>query len=287
MAFFFIYNNMKKFKTKHRMFQRKKLLFIILTIFLFIVFIIISFQKLKTSHNKLIDFLLKNTSLDNNPISMNYFNNFNYFFSNYSFDNEKLVFNEKKAISKEKVIYIYNTHDTEKYHDQKSVVDAAYLLQNNLKKLGIKAIVEDKKTSDYANTGLGLYEISRGFMSDITKKEDITYYIDLHRDSVTDTKITINKQNYAKILFVLGLDNPNYQENKEVLTKMNNYLNENYPGLSKGILEKSGKGVNGIYNQDLGKNVLLIEIGGIENNLEEVNNSTQIIALMLYNMLGD
>ena len=101
MAFFFIYNNMKKFKTKHRMFQRKKLLFIILTIFLFIVFIIISFQKLKTSHNKLIDFLLKNTSLDNNPISMNYFNNFNYFFSNYSFDNEKLVFNEKEAISKD------------------------------------------------------------------------------------------------------------------------------------------------------------------------------------------
>ena len=88
-------------------------------------------------------------------------------------------------------------------------------------------------------------------------------------------------------MFVLGLDNPYYEENKKVMMKMNKYLEENYPGLSKGILEKSGEGVDGVYNQDISSNVLLIEIGGIENNMEEVNNSTEIIALMFYNLLGE
>ena len=72
-----------------------------------------------------------------------------------------------------------------------------------------------------------------------------------------------------------------------VMEKMNNYLNDNYPGLSKGIYEKKGMGVDGVYNQDLDKNVLLIEIGGIDNNYEEVNNSTEILSLMIYHMFGD
>ena len=41
------------------------------------------------------------------------------------------------------------------------------------------------------------------------------------------------------------------------------------------------------YNQDLSQNVLLIEIGGIENNREEINNSTEILSLMIYHILGD
>ena len=68
---------------------------------------------------------------------------------------------------------------------------------------------------------------------------------------------------------------------------MNDYLNKNYPGISKGIYEKKGSGVDGVYNQDLADNVILIEIGGIKNNINEINNSTEIISLMLYHMLGD
>ena len=88
-------------------------------------------------------------------------------------------------------------------------------------------------------------------------------------------------------MFVLGLENPNYQENKKVMEEMNNYLNIHYPGISRGIYEKKGQDVNGIYNQDFDKNVLLIEVGGIENKREEVYNSTEIIALMLYHIFGD
>ena len=88
-------------------------------------------------------------------------------------------------------------------------------------------------------------------------------------------------------MFVLGLENKNYKENKNLISKMNEYLNKFYPGLSRGIYEKSGKGVNGVYNQDFHKNVMLIEIGGVDSNLNSVFNSTEIIARALYDVIGD
>ena len=160
--------------------------------------------------------------------------------------------------------------------------------KRRLEKLGISVIQEENKVSDFLSLGLSSYDISRSFVQNIMEKEsDIKYYIDIHRDSVNDTKVTINNKPYAKILFVLGLDNPYYIKNKTILLQMNEYLNTNYPGISKGIYEKRGVGVDGKYNQDLSSNVLLIEIGGVNNNIEEVNNSTEIISLMIYHMLGD
>ena len=43
-------------------------------------------------------------------------------------------------------------------------------------------------------------------------------------------------------------------------------------------MKKEGYGVNGVYNQDLKENVILIEIGGNENNIEEVNNTLDLVA---------
>ena len=36
-----------------------------------------------------------------------------------------------------------------------------------------------------------------------------------------------------------------------------------------------------IFNQDLSKNAILIEIGGVDNTLEEVNNTLSIVAKCL------
>ena len=55
-----------------------------------------------------------------------------------------------------------------------------------------------------------------------------------------------------------------------------------YPGLSKGILKKSGKDVNGIYNQDISENVILIEVGGVDNNINEVLNTVNALSDILY-----
>ena len=117
----------------------------------------------------------------------------------------------------------------------------------------------------------------------------LNYFIDIHRDSVGEdiTTTTINNKVYAKILFVLGLENKNYKENKVLITKLNDYLNSHYKGISRGIYEKKGSGVNGVYNQDFHPNTILIEIGGVDNNMESVVNSTEIIAESLYYIIGD
>ena len=58
-------------------------------------------------------------------------------------------------------------------------------------------------------------------------------------------------------------------------------MNKEYPGLSRGIYKKSGKGVNGIYNQDFSKYTFLFEVGGTDNNIQEVNNSISVLAKIL------
>ena len=271
---------MKKFKTKRNI-NRTKL--IILIIVFLIIFTVISLYKSKNSYKRLTDVLLNNFNENTNQVKLSFLtNNLDKLFNNYSFYSKE-VYKENKPI-----IYLYNTHDTEKYQDNKSILDGTKLLKNNLHKIGISSIYEKRKVSEFITSGLSSYDISRIFIKDIMNStNNIAYYIDIHRDSVNNTTVRINNKKYAKIMFVLGLENENHLKNKEILLKMNDYLNKNYPGISRGIYEKKGSDVDGVYNQDLNSNIILIELGGIENNLEEVNNSTEILALMLYHILGD
>lgn len=197
-------------------------------------------------------------------------------------------------------VYIYNTHSKEGYSYVKndvyniapSVVTASYILEEELTKLGIKSIVEKESTTDIVNSKKlnfnDSYKVSRTLIENkVLEYASIKYFIDVHRDSVQRnvTTIDINGNSHARTMFVLGLENEHYKENKAVLEKLEKYLNTNYPGLSRGIYEKEGTGVNGVYNQDLDKNVMLIEIGGVDNTIEEVSNSTKIIAKALYNLI--
>ncbi len=198
------------------------------------------------------------------------------------------------------LIYIYNTHANEEYSYSKNdiynivptVMTASNILENELKKYGIESIVEKNNTTSIVNNrGLPFsssYKVSRELLEDANNNNpSLKYFIDLHRDSVERkvTTIEINGISYAKIMFLLGLENPNYEENKEVMQSLNNYLEENYKGLSRGIYEKKGKGVNGVYNQDYNKFVMLIEVGGVDNTIDEVYNSLKIISECLNNYI--
>ena len=207
-----------------------------------------------------------------------------------------IVYNTNEAI-----VYIYNTHSDEEYSYQKNdlynitptVKTASYILEDELKKLGINSIVESKKTIDIVNERnlaySDSYKVSRELMEEQKlKNNSLIYFIDLHRDSVKKniTTTKINDISYAKVMFLLGLENKNYIENKKIISNMNDFLNENYRGLSRGIYEKKGKGVNGVYNQDFNANTILIEVGGVDNTIDEVSNSLKVIANMLYNNLN-
>jgi len=194
------------------------------------------------------------------------------------------------------IIYIYNTHQLENYNNDNlsiygitpNVLMASYLLKEKLNEIGLPSIVEDTNITEFLSLNhwsfADSYKASRIFMLD--KKNtysSLKYYIDIHRDSVGKnvTTVKINNKNYARILFVIGLEHKGYYDNLELATNINKLFDKYYPGLSRGIYKKEGANVNGIYNQDISKNVMLIELGGVDNNILEVLNTINAISDIL------
>lgn len=271
--------------------------------FLFLLGIFLSYYKLNKSKiilkdNFIISFLKKHTlefddssiikdiikygKEKSNPIKMIY--------NNYSIDSLKKenYKNEEKEEIKP-LIYIYNTHQGEEYSPSNyiefsinpTVMMNDYILEDVFSKKKIGTVVEEASIENILKENnwkyYNSYKASRLLLEEAKKKyPSLEYFIDVHRDSLTRDKTTImiGDKSYAKILFIVGLENKNYQRNYEFTEKISNKLNEKYPNISKGIYKKSGVGVNGIYNQDFSSHTILIEIGGYENTTVEVLNST-------------
>ena len=197
------------------------------------------------------------------------------------------------------IVYIYNTHQGEKYNSPKelnlsySVIDASFYLQKKLEEYGINSLVETMSVQDVLNTNnwnyATSYRVSKMFMEQRKKEnKSIKYYFDIHRDSVDKSisTVTINGIKYARTMFLLGLENENYRSNEKNIIKLENWLNNNYKGLSRGIYRKQGKGVNGVYNQDFSEYCFLIEVGGENNTYEEVENTIDVLAKMISELVG-
>ena len=193
-------------------------------------------------------------------------------------------------------IYIYNTHQTEEYKPTSyleysvnpNFLMASYILEEQLSKKGHVVLVEEESVSKLRTTlGLnyaGSYKVTRSMMENAKKNNPtLKYYIDLHRDSLTrdKTTLTVDGKSYAKILFIVGLENSNYQENLDFTNKISDLLNQKVKGLSKGIYKKEGPLVNGVYNQDFSNRVILIELGGNENTIDEVYRSLIVLGEVL------
>lgn len=219
-----------------------------------------------------------------------------FIYNNKYEENNSYISNPTVSVSKQPLIYIYNSHQLEGYDstDYKdynitpNVMMASYLLCEKLKELGIEAVVEEGNITeflrinnwDYSHS----YEASRYYLKEaMNKYPSIKLFVDLHRDSINKQESTINIEgnNYAKLLFVVGLEHENYSQNLALANSLNKTLNDKYPGISRGVLTKKGEGVNGIYNQDLNPNVMLIEVGGYQNTIDEVLNSVIVVANIL------
>lgn len=198
--------------------------------------------------------------------------------------------------SNDPIIYLYNSHQLENYSSQDldiygitpNVLMASYILREQLNGLGISTIVEEANMSEVlASNGWNYaysYQASRNLME--SKKNtyaSLKYFIDIHRDSVAKnaTTVVIGEKSYAKVLFVVGLEHANWEANNNLANQLNNLLMTYYSGISRGIMQKKGENVNGIYNQDVSPDCLLLEIGGVDNSIEEVYNTMVALADVL------
>ncbi len=240
----------------------------------------------------------KNNKLNNKFINVlqdpNYIlkNNFTLKKENVSNENV-LVDNDITNKEKEVQVYIYSTHETESYSDKylevynikPTVLTMNYILNDYLSDYGIKSYVENQSVTKVLKDNNWSYkfsyEASKIIAQDYIKQNpSLKLIIDLHRDSsgLDKTIVTYNGQNYAKILFVVGLEHENYEKNLELATNLSTLLEKEIPGITRGVSKKGGEGVNGIYNQDLSDKAVLIELGGQYNEIEELNNSLEILA---------
>ena len=203
---------------------------------------------------------------------------------------------------KDPLVYIYNTHQLEEYavssaqpyNITPTVMMVSYILREKLNDRGIPSIVEERDVKAVLTKNkwsyAASYRVTRNFMQDAKQKNPtLQYFIDIHRDSVSKSISTavINDKSFAKILFIVGLDHKEYKHNLAITTRLNEILETNYPGISRGIYKKSGTGVNGIYNQDISPNAILIEVGGEKNLIDEVFNTTEAIAKALSIYIGE
>lgn len=295
-----------KGKKKYQISKIIKLVIIFIIIYLFFKFfnIRINFQindsMINTiindnnylSDNNIINRVLKNNihSKINNPSSL--------LATSFYISNKKQTKNNIKEVSITKstndkpIVYLYNSHQSETYSMEymedynvnPNVLMVSHMIQERLNNLGINTLVEENNIFKYLKDNdmkyYQSYEASRHFLLDVMEKYDsIKLYIDIHRDAVTHevSTVNINGIDCAKIMFVVGLEHDNYINNLENMNHLNDMIKEKYPTLTRGVLQKEGKNVNGIYNQDLGSNIMLIEIGGNYNNIEEVLNTIDLI----------
>ena len=272
--------------------KKKKSIYLI---FLFLLTIYLTYNYLDTKtinieQKELVKYILNKdkTSYLVNKLSTLFIPK-NFLKKTYYTNDKKKKLEKELTITKEPIIYIYNSHQTEEYMPTSFVEYSVrptvemnnYILEEKFEKEGFTTYVEEERIKEILNKNnwnyAGSYLASRTLLEKRKQEHpSLKYFIDVHRDSLpkSRTTVTINKKDYATILFIVGLENKNYQENLSFTEKINNKLNEKYPNLSKGIYKKEGEGVNGVYNQDFSPRTILVEMGGPENSIEEVLNTS-------------
>ncbi len=123
------------------------------------------------------------------------------------------------------------------------------------------------------------YNTVRPYLANRLQEQSYDLVIDLHRDSAKRdaTTITHNNESYARIAIVVGAEHKNYRWNTAYAETLSVAMNEMVPKVSRGVISKSGDNVDGRYNQDLAKEMILIELGGIDNTEEELNRTIAVI----------
>lgn len=195
-----------------------------------------------------------------------------------------------------KVVYIYFSHNRESflpYFSKGTSPDMAYHSKFNVsivgerfcKRLRRNGVGSSVSTEDIIpllhKRGLGYnssYSVSREMILN-EKNKDLDIYLDIHRDSLPRgyTTTLIKGDRFARILFVIGSGHESFEANLAFTKDINALLEKRYPGLSKGIIMKDKSQGNGVYNQDLSPKSMIVEIGGVENNIEELYRSADAL----------
>lgn len=301
-------NKVRRFKTRKTIpFSLLKLLLFIILLFISFIYTIKILFKLYVSQNneaKVNEMLSVSTNNIIGNISFLDLINFNLTkhesLLKVSLNNINTLKIEPKVTTKtiknnNPIVYIYNTHQSEEYakgtlasyNITPTVFMASHILRKTLINYQINALVEEENIKEVLNKNNwnynDSYNASMLWLNNAFKNyPTLKYFIDVHRDSASGT-VTINDKVYAKMMFVIGMAHPNYKQNESLALRINDYINNKY----NGIMRSPFYGKRSEYNQNFNPNTILIEVGGPDNTIEEVYNSTLILGEAISNIIGE
>lgn len=258
-------------------------LFITLLVVLFIFPIIISQLPIKQTATK------HESSAEPNPVA---------FAANLSSGTGQLYESDKN-------ILVYYSHPEEAYkpitmatngvqkvsHSQTNIASLATLMEQYFDLHQINADILTVNVPKEIQT-LGLqykdsYSVVRPHVVQALSMKSYDLVIDFHRDAAKKSVTTTSYDNlsYARTAFVVGGKHEAYEGNYAYAEMLHHIMNEMVPGISRGIIKKNDAGSNGIYNQDLARNMILVELGGIDNTEEELVRTIAVVSRAIAKML--
>lgn len=201
-------------------------------------------------------------------------------------------------------ILIYHTHTHEAYQQnqddpyeavetwrtedaQHSVVRLGAMLAEEMRLKGHQVIHD--ATDHEQNSLSDSYVRSLQTLENYTEEFDLC--IDLHRDAYSpglkDCYTDASGREYAQLMLLVGRgdaysgkDKPDYAGNLEFAQALTGALNAQKDGICRNVTVKKGR-----YNQHIGKNSILVEVGHNHNTLEQAMASIPHLAEGIHRIL--
>lgn len=201
-------------------------------------------------------------------------------------------------------VLIYHTHTSEMYlgaqaskslhnshyvfssnHDSAitGVMEVGHHLENALNRMGISTI-QDTTIHDFPSLAYSYTNSEKTVREILNRHSSIEFVFDIHRDAdVPEPIVMINGRRVARLLLVLGtaqdipLAHPNWQQNLSFAQELQRIAEEMYPGLMRPMQVRR----DARYNQHLHTNAVVLEVGSVENTLEEALLAVELFANVL------
>jgi len=190
---------------------------------------------------------------------------------------------------------VYCTHASEEYSGQQringqpgGVMAAARVLADELEAAGISVIL-DETVHDSPSYDAAYGSSLQTLTAYKEQYPEIELFIDVHRDSsIPGVSYTMRNDTgaYARMMLVIGsdenLEHPNWQQNLAFARQVHDAAE----ALQSGIMREP-RIYSGRYNQHMGTQALLVEIGSTENSVEEAKRSAAVMGRAIVNCLKE
>ncbi|MBO8125991.1 MAG: stage II sporulation protein P [Firmicutes bacterium] len=194
------------------------------------------------------------------------------------------------------VVAVYHTHTCQNYAPKTSfskgqpgdIVDVGTAFMDALEVRGIAA-VHSKSVHDYPVFRAAYENAAATVAATVGANSSLQMVFDIHRDglpaSAKPERVTtsINGQEVARILLVVGKDNPAYAQNLAFAKELQARMEEMYPGLCRGVITKEGT-----YNQGQHPQSVAVYIGSYpQNTVDQAKRSAKLFAEVVATMVQE